>query len=130
MTRTLKVLVFIAVLIIAILGISLYANSLLGRSASKMQDQLLLIESSAAKDDWQEAHKEIVRMQKDWSDTKKTWATLIDHFEIDNIENAMVRLQKYIDTNEKSLTLAEIATLKQYVKHIPSMVSPRLENIF
>lgn len=130
MTRTLKVVVFIAVLMITVLGISIYANTLLTRSASEMEQHIRQIENSATKDNWQEARKVISGMQNDWTSTKKTWAVLIDHMEIDNVENALTRLEKFIDTGEKASTMAEIAMLKQYVRNIPSMGSLRIENIF
>ena len=70
------------------------------------------------------------KVQKKWDDTKYKWAALIDHAEIDNIEETMHRIEMLIgDPEEKVELLSELNRLSFYLKHIPEREAFSLENI-
>lgn len=70
------------------------------------------------------------KVQEKWDDTKYKWAALIDHEEIDNIEETMHRIEMLIgDPEEKVELLSELNRLSFYLKHIPEREAFSLENI-
>ena len=72
--------------------------------------------------------REIV--QEKWNETKNKWAALIDHEEIDNIEETMHRVEMLIgDTEEKVELLSELNKLGFYLEHIPEREEFSIENI-
>ncbi len=65
-----------------------------------------------------------------WTVKENKWAMLIDHFEIDNIDTSLTRAEQYIRQEETGLAIAELAALRQYIRHIPEKESFLLKNIF
>lgn len=69
-------------------------------------------------------------LEEKWDETKYKWAALIDHEEIDNIEETMHRVEMLIgDTEEKIELLSELNKLGFYLEHIPEREAFSLENI-
>jgi len=70
------------------------------------------------------------KIQEKWDDTQNKWAALIDHEEIDNIEETMHRIEMLIgDPEEKVELLSELNRLSFYLKHIPEREAFSIENI-
>ena len=70
------------------------------------------------------------QVQEKWDNTKKKWAALIDHEEIDNIEETMHRVEMLIgDPEEKVELLSELNRLSFYLEHIPEREAFSLENV-
>ena len=69
-------------------------------------------------------------VQEKWDKTKNKWAALIDHQEIDNIEETMHRVEMLIgDPEEKVELLSELNKLGFYLEHIPEREAFSLENV-
>jgi hypothetical protein len=54
---------------------------------------------------------------------------LIDHFEIDNIDNSMVRMSKYVEEKSSDDALAELAALRKFIQHIPVKNALSIKNV-
>lgn len=128
-SNTLKIISALILLVIMILGIGIYSNNVLTTSSKKMEDMVVRIEENAKAGNWEKAQEELSIIEKDWYKTKKSWAMLIDHLEIDNIDTALTRMTEYIKAGESSLALAEASLLKQFVRHVPVKDALRLENV-
>ncbi|SPF43843.1 conserved hypothetical protein [Candidatus Desulfosporosinus infrequens] len=94
-----------------------------------MGTQLEIVEQSISTQKWKVAQKELNTAQIRWENNKTWWTVLLDHQEIDNIDLSMNRLEKYIATQDISLSLAEVTTLKLQVDHISDSEKPNLQNI-
>jgi hypothetical protein len=130
LATTIKVITLLVVLTAAIFGFGFYTKHFIDLSAKRLEDMISSLEASTASQNWEEAQKELVIIQDDWEKTKKTWAMLLDHTEIDNIDEALSKLKMYIETRESSLALAEASTLKLFIIHIPEREALNLENVF
>jgi len=130
LANTAKIIIFLLILISVVLGFSFYAKKSLDFSSKKLQDQITSIEDSIRAGDWDKAAKQLSNIKKDWDSVRKSWAMLLDHAEIDNIDEALSKMAIFIESEELSMALAEASTLKQYVSHIPEKESFRLQNIF
>ncbi|MCX7709940.1 MAG: DUF4363 family protein [Clostridia bacterium] len=128
--HSVKVLSSVAIIIAMILGISFFTMRTLRITSEELDSHIIKVEDSIKAGDWEKAKEELKNVEDSWSRTEKTWTKLLDHFEIDNIDTTLIRLSRFIDSNDKPLALGEAAALKQYVNHIPEKESLLLKNIF
>lgn len=122
--------IFLTILLAsAIIGYAIYSSGIIRSTSRRLESKVSMIESGTAARNWSNAEQAISVFHEDWRKIKKTWAVLIDHMEIDNIDAALSRLEKYIEAREFSLSMAEISLLKQYIRHLPENESLKMENI-
>ncbi len=130
MNHTFKVILSIVILAALILGISAVSQRILTVTASDLEKELSRVEDSTVSNDWAAAENSLKDVNEKWSGIKNTWAVLIDHMEIDNIDITLTRVEKYILCKDTSSALAEASALMKYIKHIPLKESLNIENIF
>ncbi|HOM03695.1 MAG TPA: DUF4363 family protein [Acetivibrio sp.] len=124
-----KILTGLAILGTIIIGISLYASSVFSRDAQILENRIIEIEESVDKKDWASAEKNLMAVREEWDKTEKMWAVLIEHAEIDNIDTSLTRVSEYIKSRDVSMTMAEIAVLRNSIRNIPENQSFSLKNI-
>ena len=127
--HTIKFISYFVLLLALVVGTGIYSIRFLTTSSKVLEKYAVEIESSANNSDWDTAKANLTAIQKDWSGTQKAWTVLLDHTEIDNIEISLTRLEKYVEAQSRPMALAEAATLKQYIKHIPEKESFEIKNI-
>ncbi|MCX7923180.1 MAG: DUF4363 family protein [Clostridia bacterium] len=129
-SHSFRVISSLVILLALIVGASIYTTSALANSSKNIEDQISQIETDIKANNWENANKKLSEIESNWSRTEQTWAMLLDHIEIDNIDIALSRMSKYIEVKDMNLALAEAATLKKYIGHIPEKESFGLKNIF
>jgi hypothetical protein len=112
------------------LAFSFASSFYLSHSASKIDYQIRKVEANSRANNWTNANLELINLEKEWKKSSNTWAMLIDHVEIDNIDNSLTRMKEYIKAKNSVLSLGELANLKQYVNHIPQKESFSFNNVF
>jgi len=130
LASTVRIIVSIVLLIMLLIAFHIYTQHVFDSAAERLETMISSLENNIILKNWGEAQSTIENIEKDWTKTKKTWALFLDHTEIDNIDEALSKLKKYIDTREPSLALAEASTLKLFIVHIPEKEALNLENIF
>lgn len=124
-----KLILSLLILVIVIIS-SIYSMYSIKNSSAKIQDSIEKASSFASAGNWSGAYSEIRLTEKEWNKTEKTWAILVDHFEIDNIESSIIRSKRYIETRDMSLSLSELDNLKFSVEHIYKKELINMKNIF
>lgn len=127
--HTLKVTISIFLILGIIILAGLISFHILDSSSRKIQNQLVEVEKNTAAGDWEKAKAALNSVNQNWEKTSKVWTALIDHIEIDNIDESLSKMEKYILVKDTSMALAELSTLKLFIKHIPDKESFNLENI-
>ncbi len=127
--HTFKVLTVVVVLAAIIIGAGIVANSSFSSSADRLDTHIENIEKTVSGGNWSEAEQSLLNIQTLWSKTQDLWAALLDHAEMDNIDATLSKLEKYIKSRDKALTLGEASLLKLYVKHIPEKEKFNISNI-
>lgn len=117
-------------LLALIFGVSFLEMNILTKSSSKFEKSISEVQNHIYTGNWSGAEIKLRNFEEEWSKSEKTWAILIDHLEIDNIENSVKKLGQFVATQNLDMSLAEIANLKQYITHIPEKESFMLKNIF
>ncbi|NLL04213.1 MAG: DUF4363 family protein [Clostridiaceae bacterium] len=127
---TVKNLALIAVILTLIFSGAFFTNRILLKDAHSLEEKIVTVETSINEKDWVKAQSGITSILNEWPAVENKWALLIDHAEIDNIEDALTKVAEYIKAKETAPSLAELATLKNYIVHIPEKEFLNLKNIF
>jgi hypothetical protein len=117
--------------IIFLLGAGSYWHgNYINQSANSLVEKLDRVEELIQIGQWDEAQREMARMENEWKGTKKTWSILIHHQEIDNIEISLKRVEKYVVAKNSLLGLGELSALRLLVDHISDTETLSIQNIF
>ena len=124
--RTLPIIVAIVVLL---LGGSFVSSRYIQGTSQSLEDQFEMIEESITTQKWEVVQKELATTQQGWNQTKVWWSVLLDHREIDTIDINMERLEKYVATQDISLSLGEVEVLILLFAHINDSEQFTITNI-
>lgn len=116
---------FVVILLSGILSL-IYLNG----SSHKLEKSIDAASISVTNKQWDSAAKNLKEFEDKWESAKFSWSILLDHFEIDNIDNSFIKSKKYVESEDFPSALAELEALKQYIKHIPQKESFSIKNIF
>jgi hypothetical protein len=124
-----KTIIIVACLLSSVILSGLFLQYYLVYSADKLDSSIKVTYSSVSEKQWDNAKEQLADFEANWKKTKYFWAMLLDHFEIDNIDNSFTKSREYIESEDFSSAVAELEALRQYVLHIPKTESFSLENI-
>jgi hypothetical protein len=124
-----KPVLIILITTAAILVSGILTQQMLYSESDRLHNSLCTLEDYIISQNWEEAEKTLEKFHKNWDKISRTWAMLVDHYEIDNIELELSQLSSFINSKDKSLSLSRLSALKTLVKHIPKKESFILENI-
>lgn len=127
---TTKVTIAIIILTIAIIGSGGYVIQIISRTSYELEKQVIQVEYNTQKRNWKAAEINLNEFKKTWDSTHKTWTILLDHLEIDIINNSFSRTSRYIQAKDYALALGEEEALRQAIKHIRQKEYLSLINIF
>ncbi|MDD4049142.1 MAG: DUF4363 family protein [Clostridia bacterium] len=88
------------------------------------------ISSAIQEENWTEAKNNFQKTEDSWNTISNHWAFLINHQEMDRIEESMAKLKGYIYCNDTINAQAEFYVLIHFIKHIPKKNTFNLENLF
>ncbi len=95
-----------------------------------MDDVISRLEEAVKIENWSEAEEILKVLENKWVENKTYWAILINHNEVDNIEQSIERIKQYVRLNDPLEASAETAGLRRYFLHIPENERLTIENIF
>jgi len=126
-TKTIILVAFLLIIVILAGSVTLHY---LVSSSNKLEISVKAASKSVGSNQWDTAIKQLDSFEYTWEKTKFGWAILLDHFEIDNIDNSFTKSKKYVESKDSSSALAELEALRHYILHIPEKESFTIENIF
>lgn len=129
MNTNIKTIIIVACLLSSVILSGVLLQYYLECSCDKLDSSLKATYSSVSEIKWDDATEQLAAFEANWKKTKYFWAILLDHFEIDNIDNSFTKTREYIKSEDYSSAIAELEALRQYVLHIPKRESFSLENI-
>lgn len=127
---TVRIIGSITILTVLIISLSVFALSILKKDSYRLERSISQIVNSAEEENWDKAKNELKQINLAWNEVKGTWAALIDHQEIDNIDVTLSRLQMLIESKDASASLSEAAALKKFINHIPDKERLSIANVF
>ncbi|MDD4360058.1 MAG: DUF4363 family protein [Syntrophaceticus sp.] len=122
------ILVIIVVVLIGFGGY--YVQWYLDSTASELVVQLEGVMETVKQEDWEGSDAAYAGFEENWETTRKNWALVIDHMEIDNIQEQLSRGKFYIEAEDADSAGAEIDAAIMFLEHIPDRERLTLHNIF
>ncbi|OPX44308.1 hypothetical protein CLHUN_18630 [Ruminiclostridium hungatei] len=130
MNSNTKIIILVSVLLITVVLSGSLTLYYLDKSAGVLELSIVSAGKSVTDKQWTSAEKQLEEFSRNWKNTKYFWAMLVDHFEIDNIEDSYNKTKMYVESEDYSSSLAELETLRHYIRHIPEKEGFTFENIF
>lgn len=124
-----RTLITIVIIVILLLGGSLTSYQYIQNSTQALVVPLETVERSISTKKWTVAQKELNTIRLRWDEDKAWWTVILDHQDIDTIDISIMRLEKYIEAQDVSLSLGEVAALELLVDHISDTAKLNLQNI-
>lgn len=124
-----RTLTTIFTIVILLAGGSFISHKYIQTTTLSLASQLETVEQSISSQDWKNARTELDTTNERWDKNKAWWTILLNHKEIDTIDLGMKRLEKYMSTENKSLSLGEVSVLKLLFDHIADSDLLNLRNI-
>ena len=122
-----KALLFRKIIAVIILGFILAINSSCTVLTKTMDNStglsrhLSQLETAVRKEDWAKAKISLADSKEAWSKIKPVIQIDIDHDYVKNIEDDFVRLEAYLDSQDKSNSLAAILLIRSSWQDIDSL---------
>ena len=125
-----KTLIISIIGLLAIIIFSIFIQNYLKKSSDELVKKIEELSNLVEADKVNEAILLRDKIKEIWEETEDKWAVLIDHNELDNIEETMHRVEILIgEDDEKAELLSELNKLGFYMEHIPEKEKFSLENI-
>ncbi|HYH03977.1 MAG TPA: DUF4363 family protein [Bacillota bacterium] len=112
-----------------LLGFGIYSGSYLQKSSIRVIHHVNRVESAIIKRQWLQASRSLAQVERSWKKIKPWWAILIHHQEIDNIENSLVKLEKAVQSHDRSSSQMSSGELQHFLQHIPQREKFTIINI-
>ncbi|ADQ40513.1 hypothetical protein Calkr_0999 [Caldicellulosiruptor acetigenus I77R1B] len=116
--------------LILVIVLMLISTHIILGAADKIESELSGLYENVIKNDYKLANSNYLDIVKKWGEYKKGWAMLIEHQEIDKIDEELTKIKEYLLEQDRTLLLSEISLLKFYIRHVREMILLKIENIF
>lgn len=103
--------------------------SYLEKTSSYISSDLTYVRNGIINSDFELANNHMKQVEKTWNDMKQMWEMLIDHVEIDQIEDAMESFKVYVSNEEKAEAFVQYEILVRTFNHILESKRIMIENI-
>ncbi|TCO68525.1 DUF4363 family protein [Marinisporobacter balticus] len=124
-----KILIITLLSIVIVIGAWFFLYENIENTCSKFINDLTHIGQNIQTLDWDSAYSELLKVNDHWQQTRKTWAALLPHHEIDNIDLTMAKASQYVKSKNVSLSLGEIETLKKLFNIVKENEALTLTNV-
>ena len=122
--------VIVTIIVLAIFIVSAFVlNQYIVTSCKELLDNIKELHVSVEDDRWSDSKKQLVGLNKEWENTKKRWQLFLEHYEMDDIDIVLSRLEQYLEVEDKASALSETAELRILINHIKDKEGFMLENI-
>lgn len=125
-----KVWATVAGFLILIIVLMVISTHIILGAAEKIENDLSDLYKNVVKNNYNLAKSNYFDIVKKWNEYKKSWAMLIEHQEIDKIDEELTKIKEYILEQNRVLLVSEIGLLKFYIRHVREMTLLKIENIF
>lgn len=122
------VIVTIIILVIFVVG-AVILNRYVNTSCDGLLDNVKELHTSVENDRWSDSKKQLKGLKEEWENTKKRWQLFLEHYEMDDIDIILSRLEQYLEIKEKALSLGETAELGLLINNVKDKEGLKLVNI-
>jgi len=129
--KMIKEIITIIILIVLIVGSSIFAEKYLLNTSNEIIKDLEELENKLElSENIDEIFEDIEKIQEKWNKIENKWAIIVEHGEIDKIELSILQLEGFMKHQQKGDVLANINQAKFLLKHIVEMQKIKMKNVF
>ena len=97
---------------------------------NQLQESLHRIHQAVEEEDWDAVHRESGQLQKIWVRTDASWTPIMDHRQVDHLDESLTRVIKLAELRNREELLIEVAVAMRMAKRIKDTEVPTIRNIF
>lgn len=97
---------------------------------NQLQENLHRIHRAVEEGDWVAAHRESRQLQEIWAKTDASWTPIMDHRQVDHLDQSLTRVIKLAELRNREELLIEVAVAMRMAKRIKDTEVPTIRNIF
>jgi len=101
-----------------LIALGILMNQYIKDSATELTQHLEKISNYLDNGQWEQAKEELHAIDATWGKTQKYWSILLNHEEIETIDERLNCLGQYIEHQSLILAKGELALLHSLVKHV------------
>lgn len=117
-------------MVVVINGFAYFSLQYTSSLSEDIIDTLEIIREKVEKECWETVSDDLDRLEKQWEKADAWWTPLMDHREIDLLEQTLVRAIQNIEVKQKNEALVEIVLAKRMTRKIKEKEQPSIKNIF
>jgi len=125
-----KEAVICIIIVLGILGLEFFTHNFTQQAVEELTGIFDKIEENISKQDIEQVNNEMKNINSKWDEKQKKLAYYIEHDELEKVKTSIVTMKSYIETENFSAALAELAEGRFVLEHIQEKNSFNLQNIF
>lgn len=125
-----RLMIVLTILLAAFLTLGFLTERSLSRTSRDLSRLIAVIERETTQQQGAAAAASLRRLERRWARTEMFWALVTDHREMDQIQLAIDRADKYLRSGGLSHALAELASLRFLLEHIPKKETLGWSSVF
>lgn len=125
-----KLVISIMVLVVFIIGSATVFYFYSATIHEELHDIIEKIEEAALEDDWEKVNRKNDSLQELWSKGDALWTPVIDHKEVDRVDEAITRIDALSYLCLRDELLVEVVTARRLISRLQDNEKPTLQSIF
>lgn len=125
-----RLLYGIAILLVVIVLFAGYLYSHTAKISEGILESLNRLEQKVEEEKWEEASVEVENLKENWQEADALWTPLMDHREIDLLDQSIIKVIRLVQVRHKEDLLVEIDVAKGLVRRIRDKERPDTKNVF
>ena len=95
-----------------------------------LQDRLIGLQQIVEEEEWEKAEKEVEQLQEQWGRADASWTPIMDHRQVDRVDESFTRIFRLVDLRKKDDLLLEITITRRQLLRLKETEVPNLRNVF
>lgn len=124
-----NVLISFSIFIIMI-GVMIFSLSYLNNTCTKFREESNQLEDLIKNSEWDKAAKSSNDMLERWKKQSQIIPLFVNHAEVDNLTNELLKLTQYVECKTLDESLASTHVVKFWLDNIRSLQKLNFENVF
>ncbi|NLA04667.1 MAG: DUF4363 family protein [Firmicutes bacterium] len=118
--------VLLTVVVVGSIALFFYTGALY----TGLQENLERLYRAVEGEDWAEAGQQSGRLQKIWAQTDAAWTPIMDHHQVDRLDESLTRVFKLVELRNREELLLELTLAGRMAQRVKDSEVPMLRNIF
>lgn len=121
---------YVALLMVVLIVVGVAFDRYLAAEAGRIVESLGGVETAILEGRFGDAEAKLTQIEQRWRRTDRIWCVVVDHHDMDTVQESFVRLRQHIRFHDAHSSMVELAFVTYAISHIPMKDSLSLESVF